>query len=104
MTNSILVIKRQFLFSFIVLVSTGIGSIFGFLELFGIGMIVFEKIEDFVHKKIRARKSFIMVIKKRLQVLLSFDSVYENVKLDKSMSTSFDGYFSSMIKICPNRA
>lgn len=79
------------------LVSTGIGSIFGFLELFGIGMLVFEKVEDYAYKKFKARKSSMSIVRNRIDILLSFDHVKTAVRHKKSWTSTFEGYFSQIL-------
>lgn len=72
---------RTFIYNFLLVVSAGIGSIFGFLELFVIAMLVYEKFEDIIYKKIKAKRLFLKIIQKRIHVLLSFDNIRMNRKL-----------------------
>ncbi|OMJ94932.1 hypothetical protein SteCoe_1792 [Stentor coeruleus] len=81
MANSILMTTRTFIYNFYLVVSAGIGSIFGFLELFVIAMLVYEKTENTIYMKIKAKRLLFKIIQKRVGVLLSFDNVKMNRKL-----------------------
>ncbi|OMJ78639.1 hypothetical protein SteCoe_21516 [Stentor coeruleus] len=71
--SSILVTSRLLVFSFWLIVSTVIGSIFGFLELFCISMIVMEKLEDCIGGKYQKMFLLEKMIRKRYLISLSFE-------------------------------
>lgn len=72
MANAILVTQRNFQYNFIIVITAGLGSVFGVLEIFALGLNTMEKGEDYFRKKHKKNANFSLLLGKRNEINLSF--------------------------------
>ena len=87
LVNQVLVTNRQTQFTFVFMLSSLVSSIFGFLQLFGLGMIITESTEKILRKRIKQHKKLIDVVERREVICKSFEYVKRKLLNKKSSHT-----------------
>ncbi|OMJ94935.1 hypothetical protein SteCoe_1795 [Stentor coeruleus] len=86
MSGAVLVTKRIFKLTFMLTISSAIASVFGILEMFGMAMIMTERVEEFVSKRYKSQKNLVSVIGARFNIANSFE--YQRHDTDKKIGYS----------------
>ncbi|OMJ95256.1 hypothetical protein SteCoe_1471 [Stentor coeruleus] len=78
LNGSVLVTRRSLKMQFILMVTSTIAAVFGFLEIFGLGMIFGEKFEDYVRYRASKKLNIDAVVDRRETLERSFDYMKDN--------------------------
>ncbi|OMJ94936.1 hypothetical protein SteCoe_1796 [Stentor coeruleus] len=73
MSGAVLVTKRIFKLTFMLTISSAIASAFGILEIFGMAMIMTERVDEYVSGKYKSQKNLNSIIGTRLIINTSFE-------------------------------
>ncbi|OMJ94934.1 hypothetical protein SteCoe_1794 [Stentor coeruleus] len=97
MSGAVLVTKRIFKLTFMLTISSAIASVFGILEMFGMAMIMTERVEEFITKRYKSQKNLVSVIGARFNIANSFEYQRPDTgkKLGYSTSPTRSGNFKT---------